>query len=1046
MAPRAVIFLLFLLSGGAGLIYEVVWTRELVFVFGGTTYAITTILVAFMTGLGLGSYIAGRRSPRLQRPGRVYGLLEIGIGLYALTVPFLLHVAEPLYRLVYPRVTGAPWLLTGARFLIAVLIFVVPTTLMGATLPILVRYVTTLGQNFGRAVGLLYGINTLGAMIGTAAAGFLLLPALGLSATARVAASLNLLVGLTAIALLRSREAPQRSGLSEVPAGPPAAGLRADRLLSPALRRLVLGAFALSGLASMVYQIAWTRALVMSLGSSTYSFTCILTAFIGGLAVGSLVIARWVDRLRDPVSWFAALEILIGLAAVLIAPLYGRAPGIVHSLVSEHKADYARLLAAEMLLVIAVTFVPTLLMGAIFPVVTRVIALDFTDPGAATGQAYAVNTAGTILGSFLAGFVLIRSDVLGVQNSIMAAAAVNVLVGAALAVAPRAPAPGLRRRVLPAAAAILLVPLAGLSAGRWEREALISAPFFGRTSPETFKQEHRLLHYAEGTDVTVGVVQLSTDPEALFMSVNGKVDASTTADDMTTQLLLGHIPALLVEPGRSACIIGLGSGMTLNAVACYPSYRQIDCVEISREVIDAAVHFRPYCPRLAQPDPRIRMIRADGRNHLLLTDQRYDLIISEPSNPWIAGIANLFTREYFQLCRDRLTENGRACVWLHTYMMSVSDFRMVLRTLLDVFECVSVWRSCVGDCILVAGSDAGPVSVDRMAERFAVDAVREDLYRINATDVGHVLARYVTSGDGLRRWVESAPLHTDDHARLEFSAPRHIYSEQTHRISALLFAMRRPPFEEAFRPSADPWRMRTIDRHVQSASEAYRIYFEAADAAAREDVVSVFEKLVAAYARYPESLELYMTVGDQRHRLLQQMPAFARSAEGRRLLGELEAVRPIVHPAKRGASSRQIAEMFVRFAAETSEKGHWDWAVSYLENALNYAPDDDLIRALLPVAMARAGRIDEAIAWVDDWRTRSPGNRHATYVRARLAAHAGDVATALDQLEAAMRQGEVTPAMLEADPMLEPLRRDPRYRKLLTSGAATQPAQAPRAP
>jgi spermidine synthase len=330
---------------------------------------------------------------------------------------------------------------------------------MGATLPVLVRYLTMHGRLLGRSVGYLYGINAFGAVLGTLAAGFLLIPGFGLLHTTWLAAAINIGIGVLAVNLLHQPVAApavattpkSRTKTADQPGSAP---------LPRVVRRVLLAGFAVSGFAAMVYQITWTRALVLAIGSTTYAFTCILAAFILGLAVGSIAIARWVDRWKNPVLAFGVFEVLIGLVAVVIVPIHGRIPLVVQSLVAAHYTQYATLLIWQFLLIIAVTFVPTFLMGAIFPLVIRALAADGDEPGATTGRVYLVNTVGTIAGSFLAGFVLIRSEVLGVQNSIILASVLNGLVGVALIVLAR-PAAGralMRRAALPIAGLGILCP------------------------------------------------------------------------------------------------------------------------------------------------------------------------------------------------------------------------------------------------------------------------------------------------------------------------------------------------------------------------------------------------------------------------------------------------------------------------------------------------------------------------------------------------------------------------------------------------------------
>ncbi len=995
---KLLLYVLFLCSGAAGLIYELVWVRELIFVFGGTTYAITTVLVAFMGGLGLGCFLSGKLSHRLRRPGRLYGIVEIGIGIYALLVPLLLNVAEPVYRALYAQTASTPLLLNLVRFGVGALVLIIPTTLMGATLPILVRYVTLQGGALGRSVGQLYGINTLGAVVGTVGAGFVLIPALGLLHTTWLAAGLNIGIGIMAVLLLgqagalgaapgaasaaarpsaaggtagsaaggtvRSGAAASgRGGMRESPA--PRGPRAAEEGVSPHLRLALLVGFAISGFAAMVYQITWSRALVLSLGSTTYSFTCILAAFILGLALGSLAVARWVDRWRNPALVFGVLEILIGLVAVVIVPIHGRVPLIVRELVSSQFQDYGKLMASQILVVIAVTIVPTLLMGAIFPLVTRALAATGDDAGAATGRAYAVNTLGTITGSFLAGFVLIRSDVLGVQNSIIFASVLNGLVGWTLVLlaGQRVPAPPAAVRHHPpppparkphavfATLLLLAIPVVALAAGRWDREKLTAAPFLNRpTVPQ-----RTLAFYKEGVDLTVTVEHPPDQAKALTLTVNGKPDASTSIEDMTTQLLLGHLPALLADGARTACVIGLGSGITTGALLRHPAIERVDCVEISSEVIEAAAWFAEFSGDVLH-DPRVKMIRADGRNHLLLSADRYDLIVSEPSNPWISGVSNLFTLEFFALARARLTERGVLGVWLHGYKMSLDDFRMIVRTLFAVFPHVSLWELHDHDYLLVASDRPMRVDLPQFERRLADPPVRADLHRAGLRRVSHILGRYMSADEPLRQWVAGAPLNTDDNARLEFSAPRHMFDTERAVAQALMTVQRRALDDLVAEPPADP----TLASEIEGFVGGRRARNQSKALAQRGEFAPALRQLIEAYQRSPEDVLLYRylivsarVVDDS---------GLSREPDIAPLIAQISRLRPIL-PAPAGALTlAAVAEYYRSSGLLAIDHGQLPAAVALLDDAWTLAPDRvDIVRDLADVLL-RLERADDARA------------------------------------------------------------------------------------
>ncbi len=1056
------LYVLFLCSGAAGLIYELVWVRELIFVFGGTTYAITTVLVAFMAGLGFGSYFAGRWCYRLTRPGRVYGMLEIGIGLYALIVPFLLKMAVPLYHALYTPLAEWPWVLNLVRFCLGGLMLLVPTMCMGATLPVLVRYVSLQGRALGQSVGQLYGINTFGAVLGTVGAGFWLIPTLGLLHTTWTAAAINIAIGIAAINLLHhpvtegalgARKDSRTSGTAKTPR--PAPRLHE----SPWVRRTVLIGFAVSGFAAMVYQITWTRALIMSVGSTTYAFTCILAAFILGLALGSLAIAHWVDRWKNAVLAFGVLEVLIGLVAVVIVPIHGRIPLVVETLIKTFYADpktgqflsnpgawaYFSLTASQFGLIIAVTFVPTLLMGAIFPLVIRALANEGDEPGAATGRAYLVNTLGTIAGSFLAGFVLIRSNMLGVQNSIILASVLNGLAGVALvAIARPAAGPVLVRRAAFPAIAVLLILGVGLGGGRWDKHILTAAPFMMRGSSAAPRD---IVYYGEGVDMTVSVEHPKDAPQVMTLRVNGKPDASTVVSDMITQLLLGHVPALLHPDARTACIVGLGSGVSLAAVACHPSFERVDCVEISNDVQAAAEYFAPYTYNVLHRDPRVHMIIQDGRNHLLLTDQMYDLVLTQPPNPWMAGVSNLFTREYFELGKRRLNENGVMAVWLQGYKSSVPDFQMIVRTLFEVFDHVSLWEMAEQDYLMVASCQPQRFKYEDFARRFRVPTVRADLYRVSMRWPADILGRYITSDAPFREWVQGAPVHTDDNALLEFSAPRHMYESQG-KIAQALLPLQRPVLDDLLAdPVLPPGLAAQVDTVVAARLAPTRAQaLLVGQTVSVPNVVAALQLLLEAYARCPYDAQLFqfVTVSRRNFDVDPELARVARDPQIPPLLAQLAQI-PLPPPGARitGTSLLEIATDLRKAAQGPIQRNQWGAAVGLLYEAHDLDPENQDTTRQLADALARVGRAPEAAALLDEVLQRRPGDGAASYARAILAVQAGDNATALRVLEAAVKWGSLTAEKLATDEALSALRTDPRFQALLQAAPATQPATRP---
>ncbi|HSD79985.1 MAG TPA: fused MFS/spermidine synthase, partial [Solirubrobacteraceae bacterium] len=746
--------------------YEVVWLRWLVQLFGATTLAVSTILTAFMGGLALGSWLGGRAAPRLARPLRAYGLLELAIGAYALLLPLTLDAVPPLLARLGATEASSFGALSLARFGLAGALLLLPTACMGATLPILAQALATEAGRLGGRVGRLYAVNTAGAVVGTAAAGLALLPAVGVSVTNRLAVALNLAVGLAALAAAGRLPAPAPAPGGPAPASGPA---------GPAPRRVAvtaLAAVAASGALAMVYEVGWTRALALVLGSSVYAFTVMLTTFLVGLAAGSYVAARRVDRLAEPGLALAVVQLGIALAALAGVAGLGELPWLFLRLFAWSEGRHGVLLALEFLLSGALILGPALLSGAVFPLAVRLAAAGRASAGRVVGRLYALNTVGAIAGSFAGGFLLLPAA--GIRGTLVLAIVVNL--GCALAVLLLV---GARRAVLmPLAGAIAALALAVPAlAPAWPALTMSSgvavyarslAPL-SRAQFEARRRRVQLLFYEEGLTTTVSVER---DGRAVFLRVNGKTDASSGVD-MPTQVLLGHLPVLLHPAPRDAVVIGLGSGVSVGAALRHPLAR-VTVVELEPAVVTASRFFDDVSGR-PLADPRTRLVVNDARNFLLLTRERVDVIVSEPSNPWMTGAASLFTREFFELARARLRPGGVFGQWVQLYSLAPETLRTIVATFAAVFPHAAVFQTASGDTVLV-GSLA-PIHPDfgALAARMAAPAVAADLRRVGIAGPDDLLVRLVLDAEDVPRFAHGAVVNTDDNAHVEFTAPRTLY-------------------------------------------------------------------------------------------------------------------------------------------------------------------------------------------------------------------------------------------------------------------------------
>ena len=437
--------------------------------------------------------------------------------------------------------------------------------------------------------------------------------------------------------------------------------------------------------------------------------------------------------------------------------------------------DFSSIQWSNFSIILALIFVPTFLMGAQFPVVVRLVARDLKTLGHHVGTAYASNTVGTILGSLIGGFLLI--PILGVQNTILWAVFVNIVLGSVLLYTSSMQV-NFKTYVLPALFLVWVLGARGIDS--WDKAVISSGSFMPYRISElesALQHKNKILFYKEGLHTTV-TTELAIDGN-IFLRVNGKTDASL-ALDMRTQLLSGYLPMFFSKDPESVLVVGQGSGVTLGAVEQFPA-EEIDLVEISSTVVEGSRFFDPFNHH-ALDDPRVRVILEDGRNHITLTEKKYDVIISEPSNPWISGIGALFTRDFYELADTRLKPGGIMCIWMHTNM-SPESFKSISRAFLSVFPNVTMWESIVGDDYLLIGSHQ-PYSLPyEKVERLLDDPVQgRELKRLGISSVRDLMGLVVMNQDELKKFSEGAPIHTDDNSLLEFGAPEYIYKDERQVI------------------------------------------------------------------------------------------------------------------------------------------------------------------------------------------------------------------------------------------------------------------------
>ncbi len=763
----------FFLSGSAGLIYEVVWERYLRTLFGNTTGAVTAVLAAFMGGLALGGYLLGKAADRSRDRLALYAWLEFGCTLYALAFPWLFAQIAGVHTTLIRGIEEPGLAVEAMRLALSLALLLPPTVLMGGTLPVMARQLDA-----SRHLPLLYAVNSLGAVAGCVAAGFWLLEWLGLTATLSLAAVLNALAAIGALALRspdkgRSDSGPERLTSAAPPSPPPAAKpLEAPRPRFSPLRGMLTAAF-LSGFACMLLEVGLTRLLALILGSSVHAFALMLAGFIAGIAIGSWSLPR--ESRSNPALGFACGQIAIGLIGLLAIPLAGSLADLVLSLRIWINWDFNAFHVTEFAVCLLAIFPATFFFGRTFPLSIRAVMEGQESAGSRIGAVYAANTVGTLLGSVSAGMFLIPWT--GVRAT-MVLGCLACLASAGVSTAGRYAFTTWFRWALGVFVGAALLVTAGPA---WDLSRLVRPIFRYRPGfgvPRPGEAAPRLIYYREDAITTVSVED--TGPHLRTLKVNSKPDASNGLGDMRTQSLTAHLPLVLTPRAKDVLIVGLGSGTTVAAALAHPVDR-VDCIELSPAVVEASRLFEQINRRCWE-SPRVRICVNDARSYLSATERQYDCIISEPSNPWVAGVASLYTRECLESCRARLRPGGLMAQWIHTYETSEEVIRIVLRTFRSVFPHTVV--SMITDVDIELLGSTEPIRPDfaASAARVALPAVAADLDKIGIRGLFPLIATSLFSERGAAEYAGAGVLHSDDYPLVDFLASRAFFAGHQARL------------------------------------------------------------------------------------------------------------------------------------------------------------------------------------------------------------------------------------------------------------------------
>jgi spermidine synthase/tetratricopeptide (TPR) repeat protein len=511
-----------------------------------------------------------------------------------------------------------------------------------------------------------------------------------------------------------------------------------------------------------------------------------LVAFISGITIGSWMVSLIISRLKNLIAVLAICQFGVVVSMILSLPLYERLPFYlwqIASVLSRTESAYPLFLAAQFLLCFALMFAPTVFLGMSLPIASRIASRDIAVLGSTVGNVFSLNTLGMVLGSLIAGLVLI--PMIGIRSALEVGIIINLVLGILLlAVDTRVSE---QKKFAFALPVVVVCALYLMFATGWNQSVMLMSIFrqiaYNAPPPRSFSdlereaQRKRVLYYREGVSATVAVTEIpASGGVARALSVNGRVDASSHAD-LPTQVLLGQFPMLLHPKVDNALVFGLGSGITLGSILTHP-VQSVDCVEISPEVLEAARLFDELSNRPLD-DPRVRVVVDDALAYLKLAAKRYDLIVSEPSRPWVAGVGNLFTREFFRQCRERLRPGGWMVQWFHQHEMGDETFQLVLRTLREIFPHVILWQSLNNHVILIASSEPFAIQYDLIQARMDVPSVRKDLERISIPDAMTLLSLQALSEEAVARYADYGPVNTENLPLLEYWAPRDLFLHRT---------------------------------------------------------------------------------------------------------------------------------------------------------------------------------------------------------------------------------------------------------------------------
>ncbi len=802
-----IVLAFFFISGACGLLYQVVWTRKLVLLFGTTSYAVSTVLSIFFLGLGLGSLWGGKLADKHTHPMRLYGIFEVIIGIWALLFIVFISAGESLVIYILQMVGPSYTMGIVLRGLMATLFLLVPVTLMGATLPLLSRFVTAYGPVQGLRIGGLYSLNTFGAVAGCLVTGFTLLATYGYTKTTLIGAVLNIGVGILAWGLSIKTEGKNgitNSTQPNIDSGrTESTPEKNESSISSRLAFMVVMAFALSGFCSLALEVMWMRLLTVLFLGTTYAFTTMLTSVLCGIALGSSFAALIIDRIKDRVVAYGFIQTVTGAACVIMLMVFPALPDMLQEARFNTGSNWDQMVIRKFMISFSVLFIPTFLFGMSFPFVVRIIANSPLNLGKSIGRLYSANTFGGVLGSLVGGYLLIPT--LGTHMGILLLSAVLGISGIIL-IGGSPHSSRLYKGVLGIICAFAIAW--GIHA--MQREAGDGMIDVSKEMNDWFlPEDQRIVDYNEGVEGTVMVTAPISGKEGTdrVLWINAVQATASIEKGVKMNRFQGVLPFFFDRPMDNALFICFGSGVTAGTLSLSP-FEQIDAVEISGDVLEMAEHFKVDNFDVLN-SPRINAIVDDGRNYLLTTEKQYDLITFEPMPLALSGVSTFYTKEYYEQCLDHLTEDGIVSQWIPLHNgLTVDVVQSLVKTFTEVFPEVTAWF-INADLFLIGSQNPQSISYSGLEQALAnAPELEAGLGKVYLPNVPELLATYFTNKEGLEAFAGDAAVMSDDLPWAEFLAPKMIFNRNVPDLLKALEPQRQSPLTILAEETGNDWALK----------------------------------------------------------------------------------------------------------------------------------------------------------------------------------------------------------------------------------------------